>query len=382
MSCNKTIVNNYNYNCPTKTKYPCGCIAIIDTGCIDYYGVELPKIGVEANTHTTLKDILQGINDAISCYFLTPEESSTVAISIEAVDPIGSPCDYKINANVKLSSDSGNALEARADGLYATAGGAAQEGLTFIQSVNASYSNPGFQIWTVLQPVPYPNTSSVVITSTRATDYSYITRNIEPLSQPNIYGFVSWSVPSSGLTGQGLNLILLHNDEIIWSTTLVDFSSGTSGILPIPIPLPSTGTLMMSVTENRFDTNGPDSQQGILTVGGEYVDGGYYTVDLVLNGGGAVGSTPVYWPNQQAAEQNYIDYKTINYSSQATDGVITINKTPDRGVMNVKIDFKVSVDSSLNFTETVLANTSYSRTIPLTLAQLNNNDFMLTITPV
>jgi len=64
-SCNKTIIKNYNYSCASRPNFNCDCITTLNTKCVDYYGDALVSIGVSANTHTSLEDILSNINEIL-----------------------------------------------------------------------------------------------------------------------------------------------------------------------------------------------------------------------------------------------------------------------------------------------------------------------------
>lgn len=78
--CNKTIVKNYNYSCASRPNFDCGCIATLNTKCIDYYGEALESIGVPANTHVSLETILTSLNTNLISGVVT-ENSDTISFS-------------------------------------------------------------------------------------------------------------------------------------------------------------------------------------------------------------------------------------------------------------------------------------------------------------
>lgn len=79
----KSIIKNYNYSCSSRPNFDCGCIATINSKCIDYYGDALNSIGVPVNTHTTLEKIIQEIDGYLQN--LGPSNEAITSVSGDTI---------------------------------------------------------------------------------------------------------------------------------------------------------------------------------------------------------------------------------------------------------------------------------------------------------
>lgn len=266
--------------------------------------------------------------------------------------------------------------------------------LTLKQNIQAGFFDDGLIIKSTLYNTAYPNSGAIAyvgITS-NGTNYSSLSRSVPVPASTNTYLWIDYTIPNggSGLSGHGLSIIVLVNGEIVYNTALVNIVEGQTGTIAANIPaLPISGVIEVTVVDNQFDTNGPSAEQGVLTLGGKYILDGSYAVTLTLSDSGgpnpAFTSIPntIYWPNINETDLNYINYKTIVYSNEATGGVLNITKTATyNNSQTVRVTFKASFDSSLDFVDNINHGMSYVKNLALSKTQLDNNDFLLTIEPI
>jgi len=369
-----------------------GCMFILPGTCVNYTGPALSKFGILTNM--TLNQALELIDQKASCFALQVGFNADTAITLDLTQDPDNPCLNYLDARLNISADEGNTIESRSDGIYAGGGTPViLDGMTFIQNVNFDYGGAeGFLIWTNVTDSAFPSTAAFSYTNVRSTAYTYqATREVpaDELTTETAHLWVNYAIPDTGtgLNGSGLNIIVLHNDEILFSQALVNITAGQTGLIDFG-PVPSRGKIELFVSENKFDTNGPDSDQGLLTVGGQFIKGGYFTTSLTLTGGGET-RTPnsLDFPSSDVADNSYIDFTTQGFGSPATGGVIQIDWVAAVGDAggntreNITVTFTASVDSGLNFTDNIIAGNAYSRTINLTLLQLQNNDFKVHFAP-
>lgn len=366
-----------------------GCIFILPGTCVNYTGPNLTKFGILTNM--TLNQALELIDQKASCFSLEVQNNDP-SITLDLFQDSEDECLNFIEATVNISNDEGNVIEVRDDGLYATGGTPViPEGMTFIQNVNFDYGGaPDFIIWSNVTDSAFPSTSAFSYTNIRSTGYTFqATRTVpaDELTTETAHIWLNYQIPNQPLAGSGLNIIVLHDDEVLYSQALVNITQGQTGLIDFG-PVPSRGKIELYVSENKFDTNGPDSDQGLITVGGQFVKGGYFTTELILNGGGAQsGPNPILWPTSGAVDENYNSFTTDNFGSQPSSGSIVITWVAATGNAggntreDITVTFTASIDSGLNFTDNILAGSSYTRTVNLTLAQLQANDFKVHFAP-
>lgn len=143
------------------------------------------------------------------------------------------------------------------------------------------------------------------------------------------------------------------------------------------------GYIVLNQFPMSVDTN--DQNLGVLALGWEnpFVGAGTTfssSVNMIGGGKGAgpltleTGLSMLPWQFQSDS------FATNQWGSVADSGELVITGTNNEGI-DLDVVVMASFNSSLNFSERVTAGSTYSKTVPLTVQQLLDNDFYINIKP-
>lgn len=211
----------------------------------------------------------------------------------------------------------------------------------------------------------------------------------------NVWGCMFWKTDSPGSAyssdGNALGMVLISNNFIYAMRSIdpqeIEDAANDFGEIRFPadygplgewtgfsMPRGDVHMLMFSASN---DTNNQDA--GMVAVHGpQKLNATLFTVSALPQG--ISGQDRVMSDVDLAVPQEML-YFLGSFGSSATSMNIVI-ETPTNGEgITLEVNFVASVDTGLNFTETIAPGAAYNRTVPVTLAQAAANDFLITIQP-
>lgn len=178
-------------------------------------------------------------------------------------------------------------------------------------------------------------------------------------------------------TGGEVDLVITANDLLIYARSIAVPQEGINLFADLP-PIPK-GKIKIILYGNGFDTNA-NQGQGLVAFGGSRLTNSSFICETTLNDGGRVETPRLYWPVTAMPEKEYATtgFDTEYYQSHATSMTIKISGVNNEQVP-LEVEFAASGDAALNFKDTVAVAATYERTVPITLQQAEDNDFLIRI---